>query len=170
MSPDNLLDELKPFVGLKPPKCEYSVVKESPQYGLELVGEFPLHGVIPRLNRLLLYRMMTLLYGKADILGGYISISDDEEMSLMPLFGLDWGFLLKLSSNLFSEVRTRILIQEYVLRIWAPAKPMLAEEQGRIKEIVSQFVKDLNETIDANLHLFDEDTEVKRAQKHLPHI
>jgi hypothetical protein len=138
----------------------YGVAKDEPKAGYVKLIENNLDDVLPYFNQLLVYRILRLLYGPPDILSAYVSPS---ARTCSPV---DWGFSFSVKPDLIAEVRNKFTSRVY-LAYWGPAGPVTSDAQGRRDEGMAKCLADLNETVEKNLHLWDEKEELKDRTRQL---
>ncbi len=132
----------------------YGITREEPKAGYVKLTENNLEDVLPYFNQLLLYRILRLLYGPPDILSAYASPSAG---TCSPV---DWGFSFSVQPDLIAEVRNKFTSRVY-FSYWAPAGPVTPDTQERRDEGMAKCLTDLKETVEKNLHLWDEKEELR---------
>lgn len=99
-------------------------------------------------NHILLYRLLSLLYGDPDVVTA--CVSEDKTVA----YPVDWSYSIVVNEDLICEIRNKFTTRVY-LCFWAP-KLQLAEKKSRIHADIVTLLESLNESIDQNLHLWDE--------------
>lgn len=159
-----LTDELALFVPTPTEGLVYAITKEAPFDKYELAHEIDLEETLPFFNSLLLYRILKLLYDEPDTLGAFIS-ANPSKPTLYVGGGIDWGYTLKLLDDLYAEVRSLHANNRFSLRFWMKHIPKVIEERKPYSHKMAGFFTDFIDCIEKNLHLFDEEQEIKERTK-----
>lgn len=166
LSPDNISEDLKRFYPTATKDVFYAVTEESPFDDFDHYKEFNLYGGVMNFNPMLMYRLLKLMYGFGDIVGGFIDNSEPRNPKVM--VG-DWSYTLRLDNNIVAEIRSLFLNTKHVVRFWTDTvsenKP---NETG--SEALVQFRKDLDKFLSENLHLFKEKEELSKATDKIPPV
>jgi len=166
LSPDNISEDLKKFYPTATKDVFYAVTEESPFEGFDHYKEFNLYDGVMNFNPMLMYRLLNLMYGFGDVVGGFIDNSEPRNPKVM--VG-DWSYTLRLDNNIVAEIRSLFLNTKHVVRFWTDTvsenKP---NETG--SEALVQFSKDLDKAVSNNLHLFKEKEELSKATDKIPPV
>ena len=154
-------DSLSPLQNL--PTAIYAATKESPLEDLCHVFDVNLITIVPRLNTLLLYRMLKLMYGDADTLGSWITSSNGgKRVTVHRGPEADWGYTLRINDNLVAEVRSMLGNALSTLRFWCPETLDQSLHEDAIRSAMSDCAAALRDALEKNRHLFDEKVDLKR--------
>lgn len=155
-SPEYITDEMVPFY--PPQKGDFVcvVTKESPFDNYELATEIDLQNTTPYFNSLLIYRILKLLYGQPDILGTVFQISGETNSEPIGMGALDWGYTIRITDDLFAEIRSIHSNTRFRLRYWIRAIPKNHEQRKLYGEKMAEFFKAFSDCLEKNAHLFDE--------------
>jgi hypothetical protein len=107
---------------------------------------------ITNFNQPLVYRILTLLYGRPDVVSAYANADQSSK------FPVDWSFMFEVDKSLLGEVRNKHTSRVH-LSFWTP-RLRTTVSRSTVKERVLKCIKDINELVDQNLHLWDESTEI----------
>jgi len=157
LSPEHVTEEMAPFLFPSDGDDVHAVTKAAPFDQYELAMEVDLQETLPLFNSLLLYRILKLLYGQPDILGGLFKLNS-KEFYLGP--GVDWGYTLRILEDLYVEVRSINANNRFKLRYWIEGMPKDLEEGKPYGVSVAKFLEALIDCIDKNAHLFEEEQEI----------
>ena len=132
----------------------YCVASAEPRSEYVKAFEIDLEEVLPEFNQLLIYRIFRLLYDRPDILSAHASPSGGTALPV------DWGYSFSIQPDLIGEVRNRFMSRVY-LSFWLPEIPAAVSDRKRLGEAMAKCLKNMRETINKNLHLWDEKEELK---------
>lgn len=155
LSPDHLPDYLAPYYPTKEGGVVYAVTPEPPFDGWKLATEVELEDM-PYFNSLLIYRMLTLLYGPPDILGAYV-LPDEPSPRIFLGTGVDWGYTFSLLPNLAAEVRSLHTNTRFRMRFWMPDHPANKSERRPYGTKMADFLLAFTRSVEKNRHLFNEE-------------
>lgn len=147
----------------------YGTTLEAPQPSLVHLIDRNLAELIPHYNRLLIYRMLKLMYGDPDILGGWVLAPEDGKDKLRLLAGeIDWGYTIQIGTNVVGEIRSTDGMAKLTSRFWCAEDFYQTRNEEAINKVIKQCVIDLAKAVGSNLHLFSEniDTKNKHATVH----
>ncbi len=163
LSPEYLSDDVSRYYPQAQADTVYAAAKEPPFEEYELAYEFQLED-LPRHNSLLIYRMLKLLYGEADILGAIVSTNPEK-----PYFyvggSIDWGFTVRILPNLFAEIRSVHANVRQRLRFWIDEIPKTKEERASYGKKMVRFLGAFLDAIEKNSHLFNEEEEITSSEQ-----
>lgn len=166
LNPDNISADMKEFYPPNSKNTFYSITVESPFDGFIHNKELNLYDAVINCNSLLIYRLLKLMYGDADVVGAFIDISKPDNPKKIPA---DWSYILRLDNDLVAEIRSLFMNTKHVVRFWTDILP---KENMNIKgaDIIGRFGEDLNKAVSNNLHLFSEKEEFKKTDDTIPSI
>lgn len=132
----------------------YATTPEPPAPGFQLIGELWLDKELSTYNSALLFRMLRLMFGDADIVGCFISTTKSTKQNIVVMGGvyLDWSYSITLSPTLIAEVRSRYGNTRTYLRYWTNE----SVPPKNYPEIRARFWEYLEKDCEGNKHLFDE--------------
>ena len=110
---------------------------------------------VANFNHLLLYRLLSLLYGAPDVVTA--CVSGDKALA----YPVDWSYSILVDENILCEIRNRFTSRVH-LCFWAP-KVQIAEKKSKIPESISDFIESMNEFVAHNLHIWDESADLPAA-------
>jgi hypothetical protein len=160
LSPNNIPDDKKKFYPPAEEKICYGVTDESPFNGNYYYKEMDLEDGVMNFNPLLIYRLLRLMYGFPDIVGGFIDNSKPDETKVM--IG-DWSYILRLDKLIVAEIRSMFTNTRHIVRFWTDTISGEEPLKGKGGPVISEFGKDLNKAVSRNLHLFKEQEELRKA-------
>jgi hypothetical protein len=138
----------------------YGAVPEEPKAGYVKVSENNVEDLLPHFNQLLLYRILRLLYGAPDILSAYASQSDGTASRV------DWGYSFSVQPDLVGEIRNKFTSRVY-LSYWGPKGAVTPETLKQRQQGMASCLDELRETVEKNLHLWNEREELKDLEGHV---
>lgn len=164
LSNEHITEEMARFY---PVLDNYSVcvTKENPFDDFELAYEVDLQDTVPFFNSLLIYRILKQLYDNPEILGAVIENYGSTDSKLVGKAALDWGYIIQVADDLFAEIRSIHNNTRFKLRYWMRKIPRIETEKKRYGKAMAEFLKEFIDCIDKNIHLFDENQEIKDATK-----
>lgn len=109
---------------------------------------------VANFNQLLLYRILTFLYGRPDVISAYANADQSSK------FPVDWSFMFEVDKGLLGEVRNKYTSRVH-LCFWTP-RLHASVSKSSVRERVLKCIKDINELVDQNLHLWDESAEITK--------
>jgi len=127
--------------------------KDEPVDAVVLLDICELDQLLPKYNQLLIYRIISRLYGSPDPME---LLLDVEQKSSGPM---SWSFTFSISKFLFAELRSHNHYQ-IALRFWRKSVIPI-ESTESLGPSAADFLMQLNDLIEKNLHLFDEKTDIK---------
>lgn len=158
LSPEHLSDDASHYYPPAQGDLVYAATKEPPFEEYELAYEVQLEE-LPIHNNLLVYRMLKLLYGEADILGALVS-TNSEKPTIYLGAGIDWGLTVRILPNLFAEIRSVNTNIRQRLRFWIDEIPETKEERASYGKKMGRFLEAFLDSIEKNIHLFNEEEEI----------
>lgn len=141
------------------------VAKECPFDGFEIVYEVDLQDVVPFFNSLLIYRILKQLYNDPDILCAVIENIGAADSRPVGMAALDWGYIIQIADDLFAEIRSIYNNSRFKLRYWMIKIPTIEMEKERCGKEMAEFLKEFIDCVEKNVHLFDENQEIKDGAK-----
>ena len=142
----------------------YATTLEVPRPSLVHLIDRNLAEIIPHphFNRLLIYRMLNLMYGRPDILGGWVFAPEDGKGEPRLLAGeMDWGYTIQIDTNIVGEIRSTEGMAQFASRFWCGEDFFQTGSEETINKAIRQFVIDLVNAVESNLHLFSESIDTK---------
>lgn len=166
LSPDNVPDEMRCYSPeyAEIPGCLYAVTKGAPSDEFFLMSEHVLSDILPCFNEVLIYRMLKLFYGDPDVLGAYMATVIETPMPGT----IDWGYVLEIQHDLLVEIRSFFYDRSTYIRFWYITQPKVISEKNKAVEAGKEFIEELSEAVKNNLHLFNEEEDIKRTADLLP--
>jgi len=137
--------------------CIFCAVTEEPKAGYVKATEIDLDEILVNFNQLLLYRLFRNLYGEPDVLSAYVLTTTQ---AILPV---DWSFSFSIQPNLIGEVRNKFMSRVY-LNFWIPKLQSVASRK-KLGEAMAKCLTDFNESVEKNLHLWDEKDELRNPTK-----
>lgn len=160
LSAEHITDEMAPFCHPQTPDSVCVVAKENPFEDLEFMLEIDLQDTIPYFNSLLIYRILKLSYGMPDILGAVCDTNTLDDTRIIGKTGLDWGYTVRITDDLFAEVRSIHNNTRFKLRYWMMENPNNPVRKKIYGEKMAEFLKAFSDCVEKNAHLFDERKDV----------
>jgi len=135
--------------------------KEPPFNEFHLVRNIELSDSIPRLNSLQLYRMLKLMYGECDVIGGAFSTLNKQ----LILGRIDWSYTTRIpvkhnKFNFFAEVAGKYHNSRFQLRFWSD-KIIKKERIKYAEQLIETCLTDLRDALQSNSTIFVESDEIR---------
>jgi hypothetical protein len=168
LSEDNVTEEVRAMLVAPEnvPNARYMAAKDEPLSDLVHLHGVSLGETIYRLNPIVLFRMLQLMYGEPDILGSWFSVPENGggEVKFIEGFQIHWGYTFRVAENVIGEIRSTVGNSLFLLRFWCPESVDQFEHEEQIREAMAECFSTLATDIECNLDLFQEREEIKNEK------
>lgn len=161
----NVSEQLKSrLIGppLKKVNAIYVTTLEAPRPSLVHLTDGNLAEIIPHYNRLLIYRMLKMMYGDPNILGGWLLAPEDGKgKPTLLTVEMDWGYTIQIDTNVVGEIRSTDGMTKFTSRFWCAEDFFQTGNKETIIKAIRRFIIDFLNAVESNLHLFSESVDTK---------